>query len=80
VVKLERNHFTGHGMHLNFKGKELFTQPLAMIVEQFFRKEQTAIPCKVSILGPNNTETQDLNTEINTEGKKKTELAHFSQY
>jgi hypothetical protein len=65
-IKLDRNHFTRHGVHLNFKGTELFSQQLAVIVEQFCVKEQIApisIPWKVPISGSNNTETLDTNIE-----------------
>jgi hypothetical protein len=65
-IKLDRNHFTRHELHLNFKGKELFSQQLAVIVEHFFAKEQIApisIPWKVLISGSNNTETLDTNIE-----------------
>jgi lysophospholipase L1-like esterase len=65
-TNLDRNHFTRHGLHLNFKGKDLVSQQLALIIEHIFKKEQTVpiyIPWKVPILVPTNTKTQDVNTE-----------------
>jgi hypothetical protein len=53
-------------MHLNPKGKELYSQQLAAIVEKVFRKEQSvpiSIPWEVPSLVPNDTETQDFNTD-----------------
>jgi hypothetical protein len=41
-IKLDRNHFARHRLHLNFKGKEFFSHQLAVIVEQFLIKEQIA--------------------------------------
>ena len=37
---LDRNHFTKHGMNLNYKGKDQSAQQLALIVEKIFRKKQ----------------------------------------
>jgi hypothetical protein len=65
-ANLDRNYFTRHGMHLNHKGKELYSQQLATMVEEVFRKEQSvpiSIPWEVPSLVPNDTETQDLNTD-----------------
>jgi hypothetical protein len=53
-------------MHLNFKGKKLYSKQLATIVEEIFRKGQSVpipIPWDVPSLVPNDTETQDLNTD-----------------
>jgi hypothetical protein len=64
-IKLDRNHFTRHGLHLNFKGKELVSQELAMMVEQFFKKKQKApipIPWKVPLSVATDFVTQDLTT------------------
>ena len=38
-INLDRNHFTTHGLHLNFKGKVLVSQKLALVVQQFFKKK-----------------------------------------
>lgn len=69
-INLDRNHFTTHGLHLNSKGKELVSQKLALVVQQFFKKKQTAtisIPWKDPSLVSTNTDIQDVNTkdEIN---------------
>jgi hypothetical protein len=64
VHLLDRNYFTRHGMHLNHKGKELYSQQLATIVEKVCSKEQTVPihnPREVPSPVPNDTETQDLN-------------------
>jgi len=65
-TNLERNHFTRHGLHLNFKGKNLVSQQLALIIEHIFKQEQRVpiyIPWKDPILNPAITKTQDVNTE-----------------
>ena len=77
-ANLDRNYFTRHGMHLNSKGKELYSKQLATIVEKIFRKEQLvpiSIPWDVPFLVPNDTETQDLNTD-----GKISEAAESSQH
>ena len=67
---LDRHHFTSHGLHLNFKGKKVVSQNLALIIKQFFNKENKppiAIPIPISIPTPwkdlplytTNTEFQD---------------------
>jgi hypothetical protein len=38
-LTLDRYHFTSHGLHLNFKGKKVVSQNLALVVQQFFSKE-----------------------------------------
>jgi hypothetical protein len=44
-IKLVRNHFTRHGLHLNLKGKKLISQEIAMIVDQFFKQtKKSPIP------------------------------------
>jgi hypothetical protein len=63
---LDRNHFTTHGKHLNYKGKDQNTQQLASIMEKIFRKEQPdpiVIPWDVSPTVPNDMDTQDKNTD-----------------
>jgi hypothetical protein len=40
-LNLDRNHFITHGLHLNSEGKELVSQELALVVQQFFKKKQT---------------------------------------
>ena len=77
-INLDRNHFTTHGLHLNSKGKELVSQKLVLVVQQFFKKKQTAtisIPWKDPSLVGTNTEIQDLNTK---DGRNKS--AHSSQH
>jgi hypothetical protein len=61
-TNLDRNHFTKHGMHLNYKGRDLNAQQLALIVEKIFRKEQPvpiAIPWDVPPMVPNDMNTQE---------------------
>jgi hypothetical protein len=41
-VKLQREHFTKHGQHLNNGGKELVSLELAKLVEQLVNKKKTA--------------------------------------
>jgi hypothetical protein len=41
-VKLQREHFTKHGQHLNNSGKELVALELAKLVEQLVNKKKTA--------------------------------------
>jgi len=46
-LTLDRFHFTSHGLHLNTKGKKVVSQNLALIVNQFFNKDNkpsTSIP------------------------------------
>jgi hypothetical protein len=77
-INLDRNHFATHGLHLNSKGKELVFQKLAVVVQQFFMKKQTAtisIPWKYPSLFGTNTEIQDLNTK---DGRNKS--AQSSQH
>ena len=77
-ANLDRNYFSRHGMHLNSKGKEQYSKQLATIVEKIFRKEQSvpiSIPWDVPFLVPNDTETQDLNTD-----DKISEAAESSQH
>ena len=38
-LTLDRHHFTSHGLHLNFKRKKVVSQNLALIIKQFFNKE-----------------------------------------
>ena len=38
-INLDRNHFTMHGLYLNSKGKELVSQNLVLVVQQFFKKK-----------------------------------------
>ena len=45
---LDRHHFTSHGLHLNYKGKKVVSQNLALVVKQFF-KEVKKSPISVSI-------------------------------
>jgi len=73
-ANLDRNYFTRHGMHPSRKGKELLSQQPAAVVENVFRKEQSVpiiIPCEAPSLVPNDSETQDLNTD-----DKRPELQH----
>ena len=61
-----QNHFTSHGMHLNYKGKDQNAQQLASIMEKIFRKEQPvpiAIPWDVPPMVPYDMETQDMSTD-----------------
>ena len=37
-LTLGRYHFTSHGLHLNFKGKKVVSQNLALVVQQFCNK------------------------------------------
>jgi hypothetical protein len=63
---LDRDLFTKHGMHLNYKGKDKTAQHLASIVEKILRKEQPvpiAIPQDVPPMVPNDMDTQDMNTD-----------------
>jgi lysophospholipase L1-like esterase len=76
-LNLDRNHFTTHGLHLNSKGKELVSQELALVIQQFFKKKQTptiSIPWKDSSLAGTDTEIQDLNT--NNETNKSAKSSH----
>jgi hypothetical protein len=41
-VKLQREHFTKHGQHLNNSGKELVSLELAKLVKQLVNKKKTA--------------------------------------
>jgi hypothetical protein len=44
-LKLDRIHFTRHGLHLNFEGKNLVFQKVAQVLQSFFTKSNlTAIP------------------------------------
>ena len=63
---LDRNHFTEHGMHLNYKGKDQNAQQLASIAEKIFRKEQPvpiAIPWDIPPMVPYDMGSQDMNTD-----------------
>jgi hypothetical protein len=40
-VELQRKHFTGHGQHLNYSGKELVSSELAKKIEQHLTKVET---------------------------------------
>jgi hypothetical protein len=63
---LDRDLFTKHGMHLNYKGKDQTAQHLASIMEKILRKEQPvpiAIPQDVPPMVPNDIDTQDMNTD-----------------
>ena len=65
-LNLDRNYFTTHGLHLNYKGKELVSPKLDLFVQQFSKKKQTgtiSIPWKDLSLVDSNTEIQDLNTK-----------------
>ena len=76
-VSADRNYFTKHGMHLNSKGKELYSQHLAKIVKNILRKEQ-AIPIVIPWIDPPlvsiNTEIQDHLTAENRAGSIETTL------
>jgi len=64
-ANIDRNYFTRHGMHLNHKGKDLYSQQLATIVQKVCSKEQMVPiynPREVPSPAPNDKETQDLNT------------------
>jgi hypothetical protein len=41
-VKLQREHFTKHGQHLNNSGKGLVSLDLGKLVEQLVNKKKTA--------------------------------------
>jgi hypothetical protein len=41
-VELQRKHFTRHGQHLNYSGKELVSSELAKSIEQLLNKMKTA--------------------------------------
>jgi hypothetical protein len=73
-TNFDRNHFIRHGLHLNFKGKNLVSQQLALIIEHIFKQEQRVpiyIPWKVPILDTAIPKTQDVNTEgENTESSQ----------
>jgi len=63
-LSLDRNRFTKHGLHLNSNGKKLVLQKLALIIQQFFMKNQSVplpIPWINSCLVDNNTETTGRN-------------------
>lgn len=65
-TNLDRNHFTKHGMHLNYKGKDQNAQQLALIVEKIFKKEQPvpiAIPWYALPMVPNGMNTQGMITD-----------------
>jgi hypothetical protein len=65
VIDLNRKHFTRRGQHLNLCDKELTSLKLAMIIEQFYKKNQLApidIPWKNSSLD----EAEGLNTKDET--------------
>jgi hypothetical protein len=65
-------------MHLNPKGKELYSQQLAAIVKNILRKEQAipiSIPWEVPSLVPVNMETQDHNND-----DRRPESAESSQH
>jgi hypothetical protein len=76
-LNLYRNHFTAHGLHLNSKGKELVSQELALVVQQFFKTKQTptfSIPWKDPSLASTDTEIQDPNTN---ETNKSAKSSHY---
>jgi DNA polymerase III gamma/tau subunit len=77
-LNLDRNHFTTQELHLNSKGKELVSQELALVVQQFFKKKQTptiSIPWKDPSLDSTDTEIQDPNT--NDETNKSAKSSHY---
>jgi NAD(P)H-flavin reductase len=41
-IDLDRKQFTRHGQHLNLYGKEITSLKLAMIIEQFYKRNQLA--------------------------------------
>jgi hypothetical protein len=47
-VKLQREHFTKHGQHLNNSGKELVSLELAKLVEQLVNKKKT-VPIEMQL-------------------------------
>ena len=63
-LPVDRNHFTSHGLYLNSKGKDVVSQNLALVVQQFFNK-QTMPPIPISTpwedppLNVTSTEPQD---------------------
>jgi hypothetical protein len=42
-IELQRRHFTQHGQHLNYIGKELVANELANLILQHFTKVETEI-------------------------------------
>jgi|SRR5215510_7701163 len=71
-LTLDRYHFTSHWLRLNSKVKKVVSQNLALVVQQFFNKENIppisiSIPCKDSPLNDTIIEIQDTNAteEVN---------------
>ena len=65
-TKLDRMHFTTHGLHLNSKGKESVSATLATVVQQFFDEKRSSIipiPWKDSPLVEPKRDTQDSNVD-----------------
>jgi len=65
-TKLDRMHFSMHGLHLNSKGKESVSSTLAMVVQQFFDEKRPSIipiPWKDSPLVEPKQDTQDSNVD-----------------
>ena len=72
---LDRNRFTKHGLHLKSNGKKLVSQKLALIIQQFFMKNQLVplpVPRINSCLVDNNTETigRNLTAQVISTSKK----------
>jgi hypothetical protein len=42
-TKLDRMHFTTHGLHLNSMGKESVSATLATVVQQFFDEKRSSV-------------------------------------
>jgi hypothetical protein len=65
-IDLDRKHFTWHSQHLNISGKEITSLKLAMIIGQFYKKNQLAsiyTPWKDFSLDGANFESQDVNAK-----------------
>jgi hypothetical protein len=68
-LELNRKHFTRHGLHLNFEGKRIVSQKLALLIQNFHTKtnlETIIAPWKDPASSSTNSLTQDVNT---SEGK-----------
>jgi len=59
-LSLERSHFTNHGLHLNFKGKNLVSQNHASVVHNFAAKANS-VPIPASWTVPPLTDENDVN-------------------
>ena len=70
-IKLDRHHFTRHGLHLNLIGKKFVSQEVAMIVKQIFKpgKVPTSLE-KAALLEENNLTTLEPNIDDKAESTK----------